>query len=312
MTLGEKISYARRIMGKDWTQERLANELKSLGFETKRSWIAAVENDRFKPNKADISFFAKALNQPISYFENDADLTSYDNTSYFSANLQSFYGKIAQSRQNLGMDRKKFAEKLSEKGSSVDEKWVSALETGKIRIHALDWNVICKVLNKPFEYFVKTSTSSGTLRDKENINFAQKTNFSAPTIGLIPIIATAKDNRFKTSIEEAVADEYISIPVTQKEEKEIFAIKIEGDFLKPWAYSGEYLFISKTVYVADGELTLIRREFTSDLKSEYCSFVKIHTKLDFIELESPNGSIEKIKPEELDIIGKVKGYFRKV
>lgn len=310
MTIGEKIAYARRIMGKDWTQQRLADELTAIKMPSKRSWIAGVESNRFKPSKADLYRIAMVLNQPPNYFDEDVPVP-YENISYFSDTSKSFYGRIIESREAMGLSRKEFADNLCRYGVNVTDDWVTALETGKIRAHCLDWNAICKVLGKPFEYFTKTSVSSGTLRDKDGISFAGKSKTPVLYYGLIPIIATIYSHKFALSIDEIIADEYISIPVAQNETREIFAVKIKGGFLDLWAGDGECAIISKTSRVEDGKIALIRTSISSDLKTDKCMLAEIHSTPDYIRLKKSDETSEKVKPEELDIIGKVMGFFRK-
>lgn len=312
LTLGERITYARRLMGKKWTQQKLADELeKFLGQRASRSWIAAIENGRFKPQKTDIAAFAKVLKQPESYFSEDTQITlPYEDVSQPPA--KTFYEKIFDSISDLGFTREKFAEELSKNGVDVTNEWISALEEGKIRVHSIEWDVICKVLGKPFEYFVETSSEKEKVKDREGITFGLKSKLADIKIELIPILAEASQQKFKLSIDDTEPDEHIPISVRQEDARELFAVKIKGDFLSDWIRNEEYAIISKTPCVEDGKLAVVRLGSTLDLKMDYCVFKKVYTKTDCIELVDSQGRKTRLKPQELEIIGKVKGSFRRI
>lgn len=72
MTRGEKIKSARKELGRGWTQEALAKEMRRLGVKKTWSWIAGIENNRFKPHFDDLKILASVLKKPLEYFHDDA------------------------------------------------------------------------------------------------------------------------------------------------------------------------------------------------------------------------------------------------
>jgi phage repressor protein C with HTH and peptisase S24 domain len=71
MTLGEKIAAARREMGKEWTQAKLASELARHGLKMTRGWLASAETGRIRPHREDLETLAKVLKKPLDFFEDD-------------------------------------------------------------------------------------------------------------------------------------------------------------------------------------------------------------------------------------------------
>lgn len=68
MTLGKKIAAARKELGREWTQQRLAEALKAAGSTHTRAWVAGVETDRIPPHADDVKVLAKVLKKPVEFF----------------------------------------------------------------------------------------------------------------------------------------------------------------------------------------------------------------------------------------------------
>ncbi len=85
-----------------------------------------------------------------------------------------------------------------------------------------------------------------------------------------------------------------------------------GYFQKDHLFIFTHLIKCYHNYVEDDKIALLRVRVTSDLKADKCEFKKVFLKPDCVMLKGPDGSSEKIKPQELDVIGKVLGFFRKV
>lgn len=77
MKTGEKIAAARRELGKEWTQERLLNELKRHGVERKIGWLMNVETDRVQHLSVEyVRALSKVLKKPLDYFKDDEPVAS--------------------------------------------------------------------------------------------------------------------------------------------------------------------------------------------------------------------------------------------
>jgi transcriptional regulator with XRE-family HTH domain len=76
MEIGRKIYSARRELGKDFTQEKLAEELRKYGVEIQRTWVADLESGRLKKiDRAKLEALSKSLKKPIEFF---SDVTIRD------------------------------------------------------------------------------------------------------------------------------------------------------------------------------------------------------------------------------------------
>src|SRR5688572_8705701 len=70
MTVGEKVASARRSLGREWTQQRLTDELKKAGLHISRGWVANLETDRVKNLASEeVAALSKVLQKPASYFQ---------------------------------------------------------------------------------------------------------------------------------------------------------------------------------------------------------------------------------------------------
>ena len=74
MTTGKKIAQARKEMGRDWTQNRLAEALQKEGLTHTRAWVAGAETDRIPPHADDIKIIAKVLKKPVEFFRADSSV----------------------------------------------------------------------------------------------------------------------------------------------------------------------------------------------------------------------------------------------
>jgi SOS-response transcriptional repressor LexA len=70
---GEKIAHARELRGKQWTQEKIAEELTHAGLEVSRMQVANWESGRTRGMSLPVlTVLAQLLNKPVSYFADDA------------------------------------------------------------------------------------------------------------------------------------------------------------------------------------------------------------------------------------------------
>jgi len=67
MTRGEKIKEWRRELGREWTQEKLAEALKKAGADVDRNWVAAVETDRMRKPflSLEVQALARVFKKPM-------------------------------------------------------------------------------------------------------------------------------------------------------------------------------------------------------------------------------------------------------
>lgn len=72
MKVGEKIAAARQELGREWTQQKLADELTKAGHKVKRTWVTGVELGRFNLHKEFVPALARILRKPAAYFADDA------------------------------------------------------------------------------------------------------------------------------------------------------------------------------------------------------------------------------------------------
>src|SRR5687767_8274180 len=66
MTMGQKIAQARKELGREWTQQKLAE-----ACGKSRAWIAGIENDRFDVHADDLKLLAKVLKKPLEDLKSD-------------------------------------------------------------------------------------------------------------------------------------------------------------------------------------------------------------------------------------------------
>lgn len=70
MTVGERVAQARRALGREWTQQRLTDELKKAGLTVSRGWIANLETGRVRNlSSEETGTLARVLKKPSSFFE---------------------------------------------------------------------------------------------------------------------------------------------------------------------------------------------------------------------------------------------------
>lgn len=72
MTRGQKVLSLRREKGKEWTQEKLAAELRKAGADVNRGWVAHLETDRARVlYPQDLRALSRVFGKPESFFSDD-------------------------------------------------------------------------------------------------------------------------------------------------------------------------------------------------------------------------------------------------
>lgn len=105
MTLGQKISQMRRNLGRDWTQEKLAAEMRRHGADVNRAWVAQLETDRrVKPLlKTELAALAKIFKVAESVFAEERAPSGIAPTVYTTERVP-VLGNVCAERFNFSFE----------------------------------------------------------------------------------------------------------------------------------------------------------------------------------------------------------------
>jgi SOS-response transcriptional repressor LexA len=218
--------------------------------------------------------------------------------------------KIREARRNLGREwtQELFAKELTKyMGLKISRSWVASVETGRTKLYPKEIEAIAKILKKPAIYFkdddidLSPLKSSLLIRDKESNIHVTSTKFKS-YFEPIPVVGVISSPHIDIPVANVIPEEHLPIPIDPN--GTACAFKIKGNFLSPLAGNGDYLIMINTNFVEDGKMALVNLQG----KEIFCT---VYKKKNFIELKMLAGTTEKLKYEELDVVGKVVGFFKR-
>lgn len=200
------------------------------------------------------------------------------------------------------MTKRELAKKLRFRDSSVISHWTS----GRFYPSFQSKKRLAQVFERPLDYFEndKEAVVYDERTQKGNLVMREKPQMF-PSVMHVGIIGAVTADSFSLAIERTPSG-YLPILMEIYADKRIFALKLESDCLFTLIGNENFVIIEQTGYVESGELAMV------ELNGRYTVRRVVYCK-DTVLLKSDNPSLKtlRFKPNEIKVIGRVKGFFRK-
>jgi repressor LexA len=138
------------------------------------------------------------------------------------------------------------------------------------------------------------------------INEPQQTHLGDSNITVVPIVGSVTAGEPILAVENIegnfpIPDEFVN------EGNDYFMLKIDGEsMIKAGIYDHDYVLVEKNSYAKDGDIIVALVE------DEYATVKTFYKEKNRIKLQPENDTMDPIYSDRVDILGHVKGVFRKM
>jgi len=198
--------------------------------------------------------------------------------------------KVALLLRERSITKLELSHKMGLKDSSVISHWTH----NRFSPNHINRQKLATIFAKPTSYFEDDSISP--ISDIQSY---------IPRATHVGVIGTISAERFNMDFRNPPV-EYLPILVESSRGKRNLALRVNGSFLEPTARDGDYIVVTQTHSVNDGQLAIIRL-------ADIYTIQRVYHKKNYFELRLDNQTckMSKIKTPELYIVGQVTVVVKK-